>query len=203
MLTTKQQKFNSVLVQADSNDELAQTFMRFQEHYESPKFKNQIFTIGQLKQWYSETYGADTYVGDWEGFNFPSHILLPFRQGLFDPLTSYEQNLLDLFKYRHDSFYIIGANDTSTIRHELSHSLYAYNSSYRNKVNNICKLYSKALEPIKNYLLEKGYHYEVLNDEIQAYITDNSDKFIMSNLDTNILNKYNKLYENFSRESSL
>lgn len=194
MLTIKKQKYNSVLVQADTQTVLCETFMRFQEYYESPKFRNTIFTIGQLKNWYSETYGADTYNRDWSGFNFPHTVLCPFRQGLFDPLTPYEQELLDLFRYRTDNFYVIGANDEETIRHELAHALYYNNVLYKNQINQICKIYNKQLQPIKKYLISKGYCEDVLNDEIQAYVTDNSDDFIIKNLDSEIIDKLNKTY---------
>ena len=95
-LKIKQQPFSSVWVSADSQEELGNTFIRFQEHYENPHFKNQIFTLGQIRSWYSNTYGADTYQNDWSGFNFPSIILKPFREGLFDPLTDEEKALLNI-----------------------------------------------------------------------------------------------------------
>lgn len=199
-LKTKSLKFNSVLVKAKTNEILAQTFMRFQEYYESPKFKNTIFTIGQFKKWYSETYGSDSYHNDWTGFNFPSYVLIPFRQGLFDPLTTLEQELLNLFKYRHDNFYIIGANDDAVIRHELSHALFAQNHQYKIKVNHLCKTYKKKLKIIKDYILDKGYHPDVINDEIQAYITDNDDKFIINNIDQVVINKFNKLYSYYNKQ---
>lgn len=194
MLTSKKLKFNSVLIKAPTNELLAKTFMRFQEYYESPHFKGQIFTIGQLKEWYSATYGADTYIKDWTGFNFPSHVLDPFKKGLFDPLTIEEQELLDLFKYRHDNFYIIGANAEETIRHELAHALFAYDQNYKNKINHLCKMYNKELKPLSKYLIDKGYHNEVINDEIQAYITDNDNEFILNNIDQKIIDLINQTY---------
>lgn len=199
MLTIKQLKFNSVLVKAISNEMLAKTFMRFQEHYESPKFKDQIFTVGQIKLWYSETYGADTYHKDWVGFNLPSKILKPFKNGLFDPLTDEEKELLDLFKYRQDDFYIIGANDEATIRHELAHALFAYSISYRNKINDICKIYKRQLTPVVKYLIDKGYHKDVINDEIQAYVTDHDDDFILANLDKKIIKIINDTYRDHDK----
>jgi hypothetical protein len=195
-------KFNSVLVQISDVEILAKTFMRFQEYYESPKFKGTIFTIGQLKEWYSLTYGADTYHRDWIGFNFPSSVLDPFRKGLFDPLIQEEQALLDLFSYRHDLFYIIGANDQAVIRHELAHALYAYSNAYKASIDRICKKYCKALKPIYNYLSHKGYCKNVLNDEVQAYVTDNDDKFILSNLDQKIINEINITYNKFEKHCS-
>lgn len=196
----KSLKFNAILVQTDSQSSLCNTFMRFQEFYESPnpKFKGQIFTIGQLKKWYSEKYGADTYARDWEGFNFPSWVLKPFIDGWFDPLTNEELELISLFKYRSDSYYIIGANDEATIRHELAHALYAYDIQYKNAIDSICKKYSKQLYKLKNYLLDKGYCEDVLNDEIQAYVTDNDDKYIMENIDKKILTQINNIYNKYN-----
>lgn len=200
MLTVKQQPHNSVWVRADSQEELSLSFMRFQEHYESinPDFRGKIFTVGQLRSWYSITYGADTYHKDWIGFNFPSSVLLPFQQGLFDPLTSYETNLLDFFRYRHDSFYIIGAQDQATLRHELSHALYATNKSYRTKIDSILDNNKSSMKKVRQYVLEKGYNTEVLNDELQAYITDNEDEFVIKNTPQIIIKKINSLYRKYN-----
>ena len=197
----KQLKFNAVLLQTDSQESLCKTFIRFQEFYESPKFKDTIFTLGQLKHWYSITYGADTYYRDWEGFNFPSYVLKPFINGLFDPLTTEESELISLFRYRNDDFYVIGANDESTIRHELSHALYAYNKQYKKHIDIICHKYDKKLNKIKQYLLDKGYCNDVLNDEIQAYTTDNDDDFIKEYLDPIIAHKINRLYTSCYNET--
>ena len=204
MLKIKSQPYNSVWVSADTQEELNRTFMRFTEFYESPNpsFKNQIFTIGQMKAWYSETYGADTYEIDWSGFNIPSDALLPFRRGLFDPLTNEEQNLINLFKYRHDKFYIIGAQNNSVLRHELAHALYYYDSIYYTKINNLCEKYKKELNKSKLYILNKGYHIDVINDELQAYITDNDDEFIINNTPKIILNKFNEIYKKYNTEKN-
>jgi hypothetical protein len=142
MINCKQQPYNSVWVWADSQEELGLTFMRFQEHYEStnPEFRGKIFTQGQLKRWYSETYGSNSYHNHWVGFNFPSKVLIPFKEGLFDPLTSEEQSLVDLFKYRNDNFYIIGAQNSATLRHELAHALYASSTKYCEEINKFLKV---------------------------------------------------------------
>lgn len=193
----KQLEFNAVLVQTDSQESLCRAFLRFQEYYESPKFKGQIFTIGQIRHWYSITYGADTYYRDWEGFNFPSYVLEPFKAGLFDPLTTEEQSLLNLFKYRDDNFYVIGANNHSVTRHELSHALYSYDKKYKIAIDNLCKKHYTSLSKIRKYLLDKGYHKDVLNDELQAYITDNEDSFIIAHLNHNIINQFNSIQKKY------
>lgn len=196
-LKIKKQPYNSIWVSADSQKELGETFIRFQEFYESnnPHFKNKIFTLGQVKQWYSEKDGYDSYAEYWVGFNLPSVALKPFRSGLFDPLTSYEQNLLDALKYRQDNFYIIGAQSKSVLRHELSHALYGYSEKYRNEIDTYIKKYQKRFRKIQKYVLDKGYCKEVLNDETQAYITDNDDKYILNNLDPDLISGINKIYQ--------
>jgi hypothetical protein len=196
MLKFKVQPYNSVWISADSQEELGRTFIRFQEFYESPNpdFKNNIFTLGMVRNWYSIKYGGDTYEKDWTGFNFPSKVLIPFKQGLFDPLTSEEIQVLDYFKYRHDNFYIIGAQDNATLRHELAHALYLYDPIYGRKIDEICTINKKEMSIVRKYIIDKGYAEDVVNDELQAYITDNDDPFIIKNTPEHILKKINKLY---------
>lgn len=198
------QPLNSIWVCADTQEELGNTFIRFQEYYESPniEFRNKIFTIGQVRSWYSTRYGADTYHHDWTGFNFPSRVLDPFRKGLFDPLTNEEKTLLELLKYRYDNFYIIGAQNQSVLRHELAHALYAYSSNYRTKIDELCHKYKKNLKKTSDYILNKGYHKSVLNDELQAYITDNDDEFIKNNTPSIIIEQINKLYLFYIQQDS-
>lgn len=202
MINCIKKPYNSVWVWADSQEELGLTFMRFQEYYESanPDFRDHIFTLGQLKRWYSESYGANNYHTTWIGFNFPSKVLIPFREGLFDPLTVEEQRLLDLFKYRNDNFYIIGAQNNSTLRHELSHALYASNSKYRDEVNKFLNKNKNKLKSTSKYILDKGYCPEVLYDEIQAYITDNDDNELINNTCPSIIAGINKIYNKYNVE---
>ena len=202
MLTCKKQPYNSVWIKADSQDELGLTFMRFQEFYESanPKFRNNIFTVGQLRCWYSETYGANDYHISWTGFNFPSKVLEPFKSGLFDPLTPEESNLLNLLKYRTDRFYVIGSQDNLTLRHELAHALYDSDANYRFEIDKFLSKHKTKLSKSYKYLLDKGYCKEVLNDELQAYITDNDDKTLISTTCSTVIAGINKIYDRYKHE---
>jgi hypothetical protein len=197
MLKLKKQPYNSVWISADSQKELGETFIRFQEFYEHPnkKYKNKTFTLGDIKNYYSLKYGADIYSELWIGFNFPSLVLVPFKQGLFDPLTPQEKELLGLLKYRNDNYYIIGAQNNSTLRHELSHAMYGYDIKYKESIDSFIKKNAKGFSKVSQHIVKKGYDKSVLNDELQAYITDNDDEFIRSNLDPNLINGILSIYK--------
>lgn len=201
MIHITKQPYNSVWVKADSQDELGLTFMRFQEYYESANssFRNNIFTVGQLRQWYSETYGSNCYHIHWVGFNFPSRVLTPFKEGLFDPLTDEEKNLLRLLGYRKDHFYIIGAQDNSILRHELSHALYASNPNYKKAIDQFIKDNKSKLKDVFKYILDKGYCEDVLNDELQAYITDNDDSELINKTCPTIIAGINKIFNKYNK----
>jgi hypothetical protein len=196
VLKLKKQPYNSVWISADSQKELGETFIRFQEYYESPNldFKGRVFTLGSVKEYYSKEYGADIYSETWIGFNFPSAVLYPFKQGLFDPLTDQEKILLDLLKYRNDNYYIIGAQNKSTLRHELSHAMYGFSKKYKEEIDHFIYENRLKFKKVKKYIIDKGYCEQVLNDEIQAYVTDNDDAFILNNLDPELISGINKIY---------
>ena len=203
MFHIKKQPFNSVVISTDSQEELSESFMRFQEHYESPVWADKIFTIGQFKQWYSKTYGADTYRHDWIGFNFPSYVLKPFRDGLFDPLTEKEKEILNLLKYRIDEFYIIGCNTDEVLNHELCHALYYFNNDYREGVNKVLKENAQDIKEAFDHLLNLGcYHKKVLADEFQAYILDN-DYFKKNDIiiSKRVICKIKKLHKLYSKNT--
>lgn len=172
MIKIKKQIFNSFLVSADTQKELGQTMMRFQEYYENPFWQGKIFTTKEFLNWYKEEYGAKTYYKDWHGFNFPSHVLQPFKDGLFNPLTKKEKELLRFFKNKKGKFYIIGANQKDVLEHELCHALYFTNKKYKELINKFILKNKKQIKNLEEYLIKLGYHKSVILDEIQAYILD-------------------------------
>ena len=198
MLRLKKQPYNAVLISADSREELAESFLRFQEHYESPVWADKIFTKGQYKQWYSQTHGGDTYRLDWSGFNFPSSVLKPFRDGLFDPLTEGEKTILSLLRYRTDDFYIIGSNTDDVLSHELCHALYHSNLKYRKAVDEVIEKNKNNLKKAFDHLLVLGYHKKVIYDEFQAYVLD-GDWFKDNNIPVpeNVCLKIKQIHERF------
>ncbi|MFC1774812.1 ABC transporter ATP-binding protein [Nanoarchaeota archaeon] len=156
--------------------EITSTFLRFQEHYESPEFRGKIFTLEEYKEWYSTIKGSFTYYTDWHGFNIPSHILKPFYEGKFDPLSEKEKKLLGLFKDKKGKFYIIGIHKgvpvSSLLNHEIAHGLFYTDEKYKDSVLEILSKYD--IGDIKEKLRKSGgYHEDVLDDEVHAYSLDN------------------------------
>jgi hypothetical protein len=70
--------------------DLAMTFVRMQEWYESPKFGRKLFTLEAFMRWYSGAYGKGcfTYPKDWGGFNVPSTAVTAIMNGP-RPLPNY------------------------------------------------------------------------------------------------------------------
>jgi hypothetical protein len=167
-----------VLVTYEDRVKLATTFLRFQEYYENPKFRNKIFTLGVFQDWYARKYGAFTYAEDWCGFNIPSHVLIPFAKGLFDPLTPDEQNFLNAFRHRSDKFYIIGVTEgdkDGALEHEITHGLYYTVLIYQSMVNAYIQQHKDDLKEVFDYVGSKMYHKSVHLDEVNALVTSDCE----------------------------
>ena len=173
-----------VHIKMSTKKELANALCRFQEHYESPfeEIKGKIFTLGQLRQLGSrENNGIWTYMGgnahepDWSGYNFPSYVLDPFFKGLFDPLTKYEQDIVEALRCKEGKYYVIGTfgdeDPDETLEHETCHAFFYLNDKYREQCIKAMDSYKKELEPLRKYLLEIGYSEDVLEDECHAYVS--------------------------------
>ncbi len=148
----------------------AATFLRFQEHYESPRFRDRIFTWEEFMDWYAAEKGAFTYLEDWSGFNIPSSVLRAFRDGLFDPLTEKERALLELAHGLPEPFYLIGtiAGKEDDLRHEIVHGLFSVSLTYRAAV--IAGLREFDTRRLEAAILKMGYHRKVVEDELNAYV---------------------------------
>lgn len=164
--------------------DLTSTLLRFQETYESPKFRNKFFSLEEFAAWYKTTRkGRFTYFSDWSGFNFPSYVLKPFYEGQFDTLSIREKQILEAFKDEKGLFYIIATYKSKnqedfmgTKKHEIAHSQYYLNKSYHKSVNTILK--NLKLKPIFAYIKSLGYHQSVFLDEAHAYLLTDSDSLV-------------------------
>ncbi len=170
----KIEKFPIYLVTAETRYLIASTFMRFQEHYESPTLRGKLFTLEEFMDDYAKQHGNFTYCKDWRGFNIPSWVLEPFHDGQFDPLLKKEKRLLDLLKDLNGRFYVIGLSDEVSddprfLKHEFVHGLFYTNYQYRRAVTS--EITKHDTKKIRDGLIELGYvcHAGILDDEINAY----------------------------------
>lgn len=175
-----------VHVTMPNRQELASAFIRLQEHYESQddRIRGKIFTLGQIRA-YGAVYngGFNTYEGgilrdsDWGGYNFPGTSIQPFVKGLFDPLTDFEKDLVEIVRYKDpETFYIIGTvegNDPrEALDHEICHSMYFLSPKYKDEVDTVLKeLPLETYNKLRNMMRSWGYCDEHIRDEIHAYLS--------------------------------
>jgi len=185
--------------------ELAATFLRVQEHYESPHFHGRVFSLEQYMDWYAARYGNFTYFQDWSGFNVPSTALEPFYQGKFEPLSEKERRLLRLFKNLRGRFYLIGVYDggvKSSLTHELAHALYFTDAVYRQKVRAALGKFDTSA--LARRIEKAGYARQVVPDEVQAYLVGSSSRLGMVSRELAPLRrKLRSLFREHSRELSI
>lgn len=157
------------IVKHKNRKQSALTFLRYQEYYESPKFKEKSFTHEEFYDHYKVTHdGIFSYHRDWAGFNFPSSVLHKVNKRM--KLTKKEKEIYQFFQNKEDC-YIIGVNkneNSHTYRHEIAHGLYSLSPEYRSEVRKALR--GIDLTPIKKILKEMGYHRSVFADEVQAYL---------------------------------
>lgn len=155
----------------------ASTFMRLQEHYESPspRFRGKTFDLESFMDAYAKRHGdAFSYFEDWVGFNVPSRAVKPFLKGKFDPLSRKERALLDIVKDVDEPFYLIGApaSESGIIAHEFVHGLFFTVPKYRADVLACVRSmrHTKPMRRMRKRLRKMGYCTEVLDDEHNAYL---------------------------------
>lgn len=172
--------------------DLSMTFLRCQEYYESPKFREQFFTLSDFMEWYAKENGngAFTYPVDYVGFNLPSrviwNVMSKLRLEKYDVWTPYDQLMWDIAleivtamhkekKASDAPFYLIGVtkkkNDKQTLEHEVAHALFTVNSQYQRMMGELInKLSKKDWKTMTDKLKGRGYADNVFDDEAQAYL---------------------------------
>ena len=206
---------NILHVQFIRGNELAATFLRFQEFYESPHYKGKIFTFEEFKEWYTahneegKKTGRFNYFYFWEAFNIPSNILKPFYQGQFNPLSDREKTFLKAFAERKDPFYIIGTygkdNDEKLIKddgagnlkHEVSHGLFYLHPEYRQRALAIIdEIPIEVRHQIIDFFKRTGgYHSNVMKDEIHAHVLTEQEYLVENGVDISSLDEVRKKLE--------
>lgn len=181
------------LLEMDDTYDLAMTFCRAQEYYESPfnGIRGKMFTISKLMRLYSKKFGNGifSYPVDWSGFNIPSKVIYDlYYINIVSDENEYD-NFIQLIDQkiqkitRNRNYYLIGSETgmKHTIDHEIAHGFYYLNKDYRNKSNKIVdSIKESSLQKIKKHLLKIGYNEKVFRDEVQAYISNDPEYFIQN-----------------------
>jgi len=171
-------KNNIVVLRVDKQYLLASTFLRMQEFYESPEFKDTVIDLEEYMDWYADEYGNFTYYSDWSGFNVPGQIVRRFFELHMDTLSKKEADMYELLLPWIDDiekFYVIGVCSDDVMRHELSHAFYHLETLYKKNMTNLLKQVPKEFKHhCHRVLQEKGYHPTVFDDECIAYFATNA-----------------------------
>ena len=160
-------------------------FMRYQEFYESDSdtFRGKGFKWKDFVNYYKAKTKNDilTYHEDWAGYNIPCNSIESCIS-LIPDINFYDLimfSIVDTIRgiVGNDNYYLIGIDqttgeDTSLIKHELAHGLYFSNPRYRELQNqNIENLDPFVREKLEEKISKMGYGQNVINDEIQAYLS--------------------------------
>lgn len=175
----------------DNNKELALTFCRVQEYYESDldSLRGKHFTIEEFIDASMDDKGNLDYFSYWDGFNFPGHVFHAWKEGIND-LTKWEKYLIDNLPSTNEKpFYVIGAleKEKVTINHEIAHALFTLNEEFSKEmlalniqfINEHKKEAKKLLQIFKIL----GYGENVFADEIQAYLSTDTKKDLVENFE--------------------
>lgn len=187
----------------DTNKDLALSFFRYQEYYESPfeKIHNKNFTLIEHINEYVKNYqtekGLWTYWNDWGGFNIPAHIIKEVHDNGIKDYNHYDSLMdgiygLAMGDAKSSRAYLIGTSKTFTsgiknysetkyLKHELTHAMFYLNEEYSNNVKIILgeatANYSNSLWKFLYKALRDSYADNVIEDEINAYITTGEGEY--------------------------
>ncbi len=163
----------------------ARVFMRYQEFYESDSdsFRGKGFKWQDYTKFYKEKTKKDyfSYHEDWAGYNMPCTSIESCIAKIPD-LNFYDLimfSVVDTIKniIGGDNYYLIGIDqsdgeDPSLIFHEVAHGLWFSSPIYKRKqFNNIERMNPSVRNTISKKITGMGYGENVVDDEIQAYLS--------------------------------
>ena len=201
--------------------DLAMTFFRYQEFYESPRkevYRNPSLSLTALIRSYGsfgkgskEEVKDFSYFNDWGGFNIPSFVFKLIHPNIVitDPKTweptKYDHLMKKILNQIYDllpegnrgKFYLIGIlkdKDKKILNHELSHAFYFLDPEYKERINKLIKQIPNKLYEKFRKQLKKAYGKNVIDDEIQAYLVSGFIKN-QSELKKKLRQKFKKIFK--------
>ena len=186
MFKTKKPIKNCLLLEFNTQKDLALAFCRVEEYYEgNPKVNGKYLSLEQFLDAFMTDDGKLNYFHYWTGFNIPGNIYLEWAQQNMSDRTKWELALANVISKKLDlekPFYVIGGvkGDIEVIDHEIAHALYYMNPEYKDMMDtanyqfykNLRGEYSKMVKSLK----KMGYGDNVIKDEVQAYMSTSGKK---------------------------
>ena len=155
------------LARFDTQYALASTFLRIQEHYESSRFSNRVFSLEQFMDWYADRFGAlrTSRTGAASTCRRPrSNLSTPEVR----PSAGERAAVPAAVREERRPFYVIGLSDDDDLKHELAHALFFTRPAYRKSVRAAMREHDTSA--LEKRLASMGYHRSVLADEVNAYL---------------------------------
>lgn len=178
-------------------------FCKPQEYYEgySDQFRNQAFELEDYIKWYKEFYGKKSfdYGANWAGFNVPSYVLEECFAKV-KTITYYDKimlSVMDTIKQTESGkYYLVGVDyKNGVLYHEFAHAMFYLLDEYKTgMLDLISKIKRKEFKNLTKKLDNMGYPENVMNDELQAYISTSSMSKICSN-GKDFIELFTKFYE--------
>lgn len=197
---------NIICFSSDIKYEVASSFVRMAEFYESPfeHIRGHHFSLDTYMDTYARANSDQfTYFEDWEGFNFPGESVLKFMDLFADDIRRKEYTILNTILANiniSQKFYVIATTGDRALNHEYAHALYYINPEYRVACDNIYeKMSKKALYNIHKYLKDKGYTEFTFKDETQAYLGTTTDEELPEEFDEGELASYLSAIKQFRK----
>lgn len=174
-----------------SHYDLGMHFVRYQEFYEGPSHRGQIFSLLDYMEWYAtnhstltykkKTSKAFTYPGDWDGFNLPSSVFDRLTPSVIPDYNKYDEFMRAIallctsLEKKSGPWYLIGTSEESNkgcLDHEIAHGLYYTNIHYRDTAQEmVFDLPDNVRGKLRGWLEDEGYCEEVMIDECNAYLS--------------------------------
>lgn len=167
----------------DDEFTMSMCFLRWSEYTEcsDPKINGKIFTILDFVESYTRDRGTFSYTSDWSGFNIPSRRFEQYPFGYIKDRNKYDDFMESVVTFiksaigSQEPFYLIGhlTGATSVVDHETAHAMYDRMPAYKQEIQElILTVFSdKKSDEILSCIAEMGYSKEVLEDEMQAYLS--------------------------------
>lgn len=217
MFKTKKPIKNCLLLEFNTQKDLALAFCRVEEYYEgNPKVNGKYLSFVDFIDAFMTDDGKLDYFHYWTGFNIPGNIYMEWSQKNMSDKTYWETALAQAISSKLDlekPFYIIGSKKGSknVIDHEIAHALYYMNSNYKSAMNelnyNFNKQYRMQYCKVVKNLKSMGYGQNVVRDEIQAYMSTSKKKELVERFELDydtilpMIRQYRKVLSQYNTSS--